>query len=159
MLEKDATWVAIGFIMFLLLLVYFKVPGQIAKILDSRAQKINDELEEAKKLREEAQTVLAEFQKKNKEAEKTAKTIIDDAKKIAKNYEKEAKIKLEESLERKKKLLDEKLKRAESEALIAIKEEISEVVFQAVSKSITSNNIKTSSYEEMLRDGIKQIRK
>ena len=67
MLEKDATWVAIGFVMFLLLLVYFKVPGQITKILDSRAQKINDELEEAKKLREEAQTVLAEFQKKNKE--------------------------------------------------------------------------------------------
>ena len=64
MLEKDATWVAIGFVMFLLLLVYFKVPGQITKILDSRAQKINDELEEAKKLREEAQTVLAEFQKK-----------------------------------------------------------------------------------------------
>ena len=71
MLEKDATWVAIGFVMFILLLVYFKVPGQITKILDSRAQKINDELEEAKKLREEAQTVLAEFQKKNKEAEKT----------------------------------------------------------------------------------------
>ena len=159
MLEKDETWVAIGFVMFLLLLVYFKVPGQITKILDSRSQKINDELEEAKKLREEAQTVLAEFQKKNKEAEKTAKTIIDDAKKIAKNYEKEAKIKLEESLERKKKLLDEKLKRAESEALSAIKEEVSEVVFQAVSKSITSNNIKPSSYEQMLKDGIKQIRK
>ena len=54
------------------------------KILDSRAQKINDELEEAKKLRKEAQTVLAEFQKKNKEAEKTAKTIIEDAKKNCK---------------------------------------------------------------------------
>ncbi len=159
MLEKDATWVAIGFVMFLLLLVYFKVPGQIIKILDSRAQKINDELEEAKKLREEAQTVLVEFQKKNKEAEKTAKTIIDDAKKIAKNYEKETKIKLEESLERKKKLLDEKLKRAESEALSSIKEKVSEVVFEAVNKSITSNNIKSSSYDQMLEDGIKQIRK
>ena len=159
MLEKDATWVAIGFVMFLLLLVYFKVPGQITKILDSRAQKINDELEEAKKIRKEAQTVLAEFQKKNKEAEKTAKTIIEDAKKIAKNYEKEAKIKLEESLERKKKLLDEKLKRAESEAVSAIKEEVSEVVFEAVSKSITSDNIKSSSYDQMLEDGIKQIRK
>ena len=159
MLEKDATWVAIGFIMFLLLLVYFKVPGQIAKILDNRSQKISDELEEAKKLREEAQTVLAEFQKKNKEAEKTAKVIIDDAKKIAKNYEKDVKIKLEESLERKKKLLDQKLKRAEAEALSAIKEEVSDVIFQAIDKSITSNNIKPSSYDKILQDGIKQIRK
>ena len=144
MLEKDATWVAIGFVMFLMLLVYFKVPRQITKILDNRAQKISDELEEAKRLREEAQAVLAEFHKKNKEAEKTAKAIIDDAKKIAKNYEREAKIKLEESLERKKKLLDEKLKRAESDALNSIKEEVSEVVFEAVGKSITANNIKTS---------------
>ena len=159
MLEKDATWVAIGFIMFLLLLVYFKVPGQIAKILDNRSQKISDELEEAKKLREEAQTVLAEFQKKNKEAEKTARAIIDDAKKIAKNYEKDAKIKLEESLERKKKLLDQKLKRAEVEALSAIKDEVSEVIFEAINKSITSNNIKPSSYDKILQDGIKQIRK
>ncbi|MEC7671687.1 MAG: hypothetical protein VYA40_04575, partial [Pseudomonadota bacterium] len=85
--------------------------------------------------------------------------IIEDAKKIAKNYEKEAKIKLEESLERKKKLLDEKLKRAESEAVSAIKEEVSEVVFEAVSKSMTSDNIKSSSYDQMLEDGIKQIRK
>ena len=159
MLEKDATWVAIGFVMFLMLLVYFKVPRQITKILDNRAQKISDELEEAKRLREEAQAVLAEFHKKNKEAEKTAKAIIDDAKKIAKNYEREAKIKLEESLERKKKLLDEKLKRAESDALNSIKEEVSEVVFEAVGKSITANNIKTSSYDKILEDGIKQIKK
>ena len=68
------------------------MPGQITKILDSRAQKINDELEEAKKLRKEAQTVLAEFQKKNKEAEKTAKTIIEDAKKIAKTMKKKQKL-------------------------------------------------------------------
>ncbi len=159
MLEKDATWVAIGFVMFLLLLVYFKVPGKIAKILDNRAKKISDELEEAKKLREEAQTVLAEFQKKNKEAEKSAKEIIDEAKKIARNYEKEAKIKLEDSLERKRKLLDEKLRRAETDAISAIKEEVSEVVFEAVSKSITAANIKQSSYDKILADGIKQIKK
>ena len=95
MLEKDATWVAIGFILFILLLVYFKVPGQITKILDNRADKIRSELDEAKKLREEAQSMLADFQKKNKEAEKNAKALIDEAKKLAKNYEKEAKSKFD----------------------------------------------------------------
>ncbi|MGI9312013.1 MAG: ATP F0F1 synthase subunit B, partial [Alphaproteobacteria bacterium] len=74
MLEKDATWVAIGFILFILLLIYFKIPNQITKILDDRSKKIKDELDEAKRLREEAQTILSEFQKKNTEAEQTAKT-------------------------------------------------------------------------------------
>lgn len=64
MLEKDATWVAIGFVLFILMLIYFKVPGQITKILDNRAEKIKNELDEAKKLREEAQAMLADFQKK-----------------------------------------------------------------------------------------------
>ena len=80
MLEKDATWVAIGFILFILLLIYFKIPNQIIKILDDRSKKIKDELDEAKRLREEAQTILSEYQKKNTEAEQTAKTIIDNAK-------------------------------------------------------------------------------
>lgn len=76
MLEKDATWVAIGFILFILLLVYFKVPGQITKILDNRADKIRSELDEAKKLREEAQSMLADFQKKIKKLKKMQKRLL-----------------------------------------------------------------------------------
>ena len=103
MLEKDATWVAIGFILFILLLIYFKIPNQIIKILDDRSKKIKEELDEAKRLREAAQTILSEFQKKNTEAEQTAKTIIDNAKKLAKNYEKDAKDKYDQNVVRKKK--------------------------------------------------------
>ena len=65
MLEKDATWVAIGFILFILLLIYFKIPNQIIKILDDRSKKIKDELDEAKRLREEAQTILSKYQIKS----------------------------------------------------------------------------------------------
>ena len=83
----------------------------------------------------------------------------NDFKDLSTIIEKDAKIKLEESLERKKKLLDQKLKRAEVEALSAIKDEVSEVIFEAINKSITSNNIKPSSYDKILQDGIKQIRK
>ncbi len=159
MLEKDATWVAIGFILFILLLVYFKVPGQITKILDNRADKIRSELDEAKKLREEAQSMLADFQKKNKEAEKNAKTIIDEAKKLAKNYEKEAKSKFDENMERRKKLLDEKLKRAEVEALNQIKNDITDIVFDAIDKSLSNNNINRKASDRTIDSGIKEITK
>jgi len=159
MLEKDATWVAIGFILFILLLVYFKVPGQITKILDNRADKIRSELDEAKKLREEAQSMLADFQKKNKEAEKNAKALIDEAKKLAKNYEKEAKSKFDENMERRKKLLDEKLKRAEVEALNQIKNDITDIVFDAIEKSLSNNNINKKASDRIIDSGIKEITK
>jgi len=159
MLEKDATWVAIGFILFILLLVYFKVPGQITKILDNRADKIRSELDEAKKLREEAQSMLADFQKKNKEAEKNAKALIDEAKKLAKNYEKEAKSKFDENMERRKKLLDEKLKRAEVEALNQIKNDITDIVFDAIDKSLSNNNINRKASDRTIDSGIKEITK
>lgn len=159
MLEKDATWVAIGFILFILMLIYFKVPGQITKILDNRAEKIKNELDEAKKLREEAQAMLADFQKKNKEAEKSAKALIDEAKKIAKNYEKEAKSKFDENMERRKKLLDEKLKRAEVEALNQIKNDITDIVFDAIDKSLSNNNINKDASDRIIETGIKEITK
>jgi F-type H+-transporting ATPase subunit b len=159
MLEKDATWVAIGFILFILMLIYFKVPGQITKILDNRAEKIKNELDEARKLREEAQAILADFQKKNNEAEKSAKALIDEAKKIAKNYEKEAKLKLEDSLERRKKLLDEKLKRAEVEALNQIKNDITDIVFDAIDKTLSNDNINKDASDKIIDSGIKEITK
>lgn len=157
MLEKDATWVAIGFILFILLLIYFKIPNQIIKILDDRSKKIKDELDEAKRLREEAQTILSEFQKKNTEAEQTAKTIIDNAKKLAKNYEKDAKDKFDQNVVRKKKLLDEKLNRLENDAINQIKDNITDIVLETVKNSVKGNNIKPKVSQEIIDQGIEQI--
>ena len=159
MLEKDATWVAIGFILFILLLIYFKIPNQITKILDDRSKKIKDELDEAKRLREAAQTILSEFQKKNTEAEQTAKTIIDNAKKLAKNYEKDAKDKFDQNVVRKKKLLDEKLNRLENDVINQIKDNITDIVLETVKNSVKGNNIKPKVSQEIIDQGIEQIGK
>ena len=157
MLEKDATWVAIGFILFILLLIYFKIPNQITKILDDRSKKIKEELDEAKRLREAAQTILSEFQKKNTEAEQTAKTIIDNAKKLAKNYEKDAKDKFDQNVVRKKKLLDEKLNRLENDVINQIKDNITDIVLETVKNSVKGNNIKPKVSQEIIDQGIEQI--
>lgn len=159
MLEKDATWVAIGFILFILLLIYFKIPNQITKILDDRSKKIKEELDEAKRLREAAQTILSEFQKKNTEAEQTAKTIIDNAKKLAKNYEKDAKDKFDQNVVRKKKLLDEKLNRLENDVINQIKDNITDIVLETVKNSVKGNNIKPKVSQEIIDQGIEQIGK
>ena len=76
LLSTPDFWVAVSFIGFILLIVYFKVPGKVTKMLDDRADLIRQELDEARKLREEAQTRLAEYERKQRSAEKEAEGII-----------------------------------------------------------------------------------
>ena len=80
----DATFFAlVGLVIFLGILIYIKVPGMMAKSLDERAANIRSELDEAKKLREEAQALLAEYQKKRKQAEADAASIVASAEREA----------------------------------------------------------------------------
>ncbi len=79
-MELDATfWAFIALLIFIGVLVYVKVPGQIAKALDNRADKIRNELEEARRLRDEAKELLAEYQRRRKEAEAEANQIVTAA--------------------------------------------------------------------------------
>jgi F-type H+-transporting ATPase subunit b len=73
----DASFYAlVGLILFFVLIAYLKVPGMLASSLDERAKNITEELAEAKRLREEAQHLLAEYQRKRKEAEADAAAIV-----------------------------------------------------------------------------------
>ena len=72
MLSTAEFWVAAAFVIFMGLLVYYGVPGLIGKALDDRADMIRKELDEARRLREEAQNLLADYQRKAREAEEAA---------------------------------------------------------------------------------------
>jgi len=68
-MEFDATfWALVGLVLFLGVVVYMKVPGQVGRSLDQRAERIRGELNEARRLREEAQELLAEYQRRRKAA-------------------------------------------------------------------------------------------
>jgi len=110
-------WVAVAFFAFIGLLVYYNVPSMIAKALDSRADAIRQELDEARRLREEAQQLLDDYLRKRREAEEEARAIIEQAKLEAEALAAETRRNLQESLERQTKLAEEKIARAEAEAL------------------------------------------
>jgi F-type H+-transporting ATPase subunit b len=110
-------WVAVAFIGFVGLLVYYKVPGMVTKALDDRADAIRSELDEARRLREEAQQLLADYQRKSREAEQEAASIIAQAKREAEALASETRKGLAETLERRTKLAEEKIARAEAQAL------------------------------------------
>ena len=76
-------WVAISFVMFVGLLLYLGLPGKVAKILDDRADDHSREIEDARRLRDEAQAMLAEYQRRRQDAAKEAEEIIAMARKEA----------------------------------------------------------------------------
>ena len=72
MFHDPTFWVAIAFLLFIALLIFFKLPSTIAKALDSRAVKIKNDLDEAENLLKKAQDLLATYQKKQRDAAEDA---------------------------------------------------------------------------------------
>jgi F-type H+-transporting ATPase subunit b len=136
MLHEAETWVAIAFVLFIALAIYLKVPGMVAKMLDERADKIGRELAEAKKLREEAQALLAEYQKKRVEAEKDAANIIAQAKVEAESYSVETRRKLAETIERRTKQASQKIAQAEAAAVKEVRTVATEAAIATASKLV-----------------------
>ena len=120
-LTETENWVALGFLLFICLLVYLGAHRRITDSLDARQARIKSELDEAKKLRDEAQALLAEFERKGREAEKEAEAIIASAKTEAERLAVEAKARMEEFVARRTKMAETKIAQAEAQALADVK--------------------------------------
>lgn len=131
-------WAFIGLVLFLGVVVYFKVPGMIAKSLDNRADEITGQLADAKRLREEAQHLLAEYQRKRKEAEEEAEAIVASAKREAATLAAEAKQKTEEYVTRRNALAEAKIKQAEEDAIGAVRSAAVDLAVSAAEAVIAS---------------------
>jgi len=114
--------VLISFILFILVLVYFKVPGMIAGMLDKRADGIRKDLEEARALREEAQTLLASYERKQQEVAAQADRIVSQAREEAKSAAEQAKADLETSIARRLEAADEQIASAEASAVREVRD-------------------------------------
>jgi F-type H+-transporting ATPase subunit b len=110
-------WVAVAFVAFIGVLAYYKVPALIAKTLDDRAAAIRKELDEARRLREEAQSLLSDYQKKHRNAGLEAQAITEQARREAEAYAKATRAALADTLERRTRQAEEKIARAEAQAV------------------------------------------
>jgi F-type H+-transporting ATPase subunit b len=110
-------WVLISFLIFAGLIWRAGVPGMLGKSLDSRSEAIRNELDAARRLREEAQALLIDYQKKQREAEAEAKAIVDAAKREAEAMAADTAKTLSEQLIRRTKLAEDKIARAEAQAI------------------------------------------
>lgn len=128
----DATfWAFVALVIFIAIVIYLKVPATISKSLDERAVRIRNELDEARRLREEAQQLLAEYQRKRKEAEKEAGDIVAAAKREAGQLVEDAKKKTDEYVARRTALAEQKIGQAERDAVNEVRARAVDVAVEA----------------------------
>lgn len=156
MFASPELWVLVSFVLFLALLVYYKIPDKIAKALDDRADRIRVELEEARRLREEAQSILADYQRKRRDAEKEAEDIIAVARREAQFYGEESRKALNESLQRRVKLAEEKIVRAEEQAVQEIRSRSVDAAV-AAAETIIARELQGKSAEDLVSKSIRDV--
>ncbi len=130
LLADSNFWVLLAAIGFAAI-VWKKGRKPIVDMLDSRTERIRAELEEAERLRNEAQDLLSETQKKHRDALQTAQKILDNAQKNAAALEVDAQRKLEESLKRREEQLLERIQRAEIAAVQELRAQAADIATRA----------------------------
>ncbi|WGH79875.1 F0F1 ATP synthase subunit B [Jannaschia ovalis] len=114
--------VTIGFLVFIGVLIYFKVPGLLMGMLDKRADDIRKDLDEARALREEAQSLLASYERKTREAQTQADEIVAAAKAESQSAAEQAKVELEASVQRRLAAADEQITSARNAAVREVRD-------------------------------------
>jgi F-type H+-transporting ATPase subunit b len=157
-LQETENWVALAFLLFLGLLAYLGVHRKLTETLDQRQSRIKGELDEARRLRVEAQTLLAEFERKGREAEGEAAAIVAGAKAEAERMATEAKTRMEDFVARRTKMAEAKIAQAEAQALADVRSAAADAAVAAAEK-ILAAAAKGKVAENLLAQGIEDVRK
>lgn len=126
-------WVAGSFVVFVGGVLYAKAHKKIAGMLDERTAAIRGQLDEAQSLREEAEKLLNEYQRKQRDAEKEAADMVAQAKEDAKIMAKEAKADIKAMAERRTRAAEEKIAQAEANAIKEVRAVAVNVAVEAAS--------------------------
>ena len=149
-------WVAVPVVLFIALVIYKGALGSLSKSLDERADKIKAELDEARRLREEAQALLASYHRKQKEAEAQAEEIVKQARSDAENMATQARQDLAERLERRAAQAEAKIANAEAQAMGEVKAKAADLAMDTAEKIIRTK-LSAADKSKLIQDGIAQM--
>jgi F-type H+-transporting ATPase subunit b len=157
MFTQPETWVAIAFVILLVLFAYLGIHRTVLTALDHRSQRIKAELDDAKRLKEEAAKLLGEYQTRRASAEREAEEIIANAKAEAERIATEAKAKMEDFVARRTKTAENKIALAEAQALADVRSAAANAAVEAAS-TILSQSVKGPVADDLLAKGIAEVR-
>src|SRR6201998_1236931 len=157
MFAEPEFWVAVGFVILMGVFVYIGVHRTVLTALDHRAERIKSELEDARRLKEEAAKLLAEYKARHATAEREAQDIIASAKAEAERIASEAKTKMEDFVARRTKTAESKIALAEAQALADVRGAAADAAVTAAS-TILSQSVKGRIADDLLAKGITEVR-
>ena len=157
MFSEPETWVAIAFVILMGVFAYVGVHRTVLKALDHRSERIKAELDEARRLKDEAAKLLAEYQARRATAEQEANEIITSAKAEAERIAAEAKVKMEDFVARRTKTAEGKIALAEAQAVADVRAAAADAAVQAAS-NILSKQVKGDLADDLLAKGIAEVR-
>ena len=152
----DKTAILIGFLLFLAILAWYKVPAMITGILDKRANGIKAQLDEAREAREDAQKMLATFERKTSESKRDAEAIVERARTDAKRASDQAKLDLQDSMARKLKSAEERIAQVEAAATREVRNAASAAAVAAASE-VLGQKMDPSKAGSLIDDGIETV--
>jgi len=137
-LQEPELWVGLGFAIVIGIFLYQRVPAFVTAALDARAAGIAKELGEARKLREEAEALLAQYKQRVADVEKEAEGILREAKAEAERFAAESRNQLKLQIERRAKVAQDKIAQAESQAMAEIRALAADTATAAAEKLIAA---------------------
>ena len=148
--------VLVSFIIFIGVLVYFKVPGMLSKMLDDRSTGIQSELDEARALREEAQILLASYERKQKEVQAQSDRIVAHAKADAEAAAEQARADLATSIERRVAAAEDQIASAQAGAVKEVRDTAVSVAIEAA-RDVIAKQMTAADGNVLIDDAIKQV--
>lgn len=148
--------VIIAFLIFVGILVYYKVPSLVGAMLDKRADGIKAELNEAKALREEAQSLLASYERKQKEVQEQAARIVASAKEEATNAAVAAKDDIAKSITRRLAAAEEQIASAQAAAVKDVRDQAVSVAVGAA-KDVMAKQMDAKAAGALIDDAITTV--
>jgi F-type H+-transporting ATPase subunit b len=157
MFAEPEFWVAVAFVILMGVFAYFGIHRTILTTLDHRSERIKAELDDARRLKEEAANLLAEYQARRASAEREAEEIIASARADAERIAAEAKAKMEDFVERRTKTAESKIALAEAQALADVRAAAAEAAVTAASV-ILQQSVKGRVADDLLAKGIDEVK-
>ena len=155
--QDPASWILISFIIFCGIMWRF-AKDKFLSMIDSRIETIKKEITTAENLRVEAQELLAQYQRKQRDAAKEAQQIVETAKEHAEQIKKDADVELKEAAKRREAQLKERLKRMEDAAIQEIRAYAAELAMQAT-REIIAEQLDKKANEKLVDESIKSVSK
>lgn len=157
LLQNPVFWVSLSTAFVTGALIKILAPV-VTKAMDKRAAEISEELERAVSLREEAQVILAQYQKKQRESLKEAEEIVQKANLEARRITREAEQDVEEQLKKRMKLAMDKIEQAERQALQEVQNRIIDITV-AASRSLVDSKLTDKAREELIASATNDVQK